>query len=131
MNQEVKDGYIDYDENGDMTRLGCMNCGKTVGRRSEIPSQKYPGLTLREFRRMTNYKTREDITLSDGSKLSYIVCSECFNLPLNPDDILAVAKLGWVNDATRLHRSPEDIKKLQARNDAITVRKDSDNASDI
>lgn len=131
MSATAKDGYIDYDEDGNITRLGCMNCGKTVGRRVEEPSLKYPDRTLMQFKRMSNYRTKQDIILSDGSALSYIVCADCFDLKLNPDEILAAAKLGWVNDAQRLTRSAEDIKKLHARNEAITVRKDSDNASDI
>lgn len=127
MNDRIKDGYIDYDAQGNILRVRCMNCGEMVGLMDEMPSKKFPGKTFMQFKRLSNWREATDIPLTDGSILSYILCAGCVagdNGPINQDDILTTHQVGWEKSARALGRSESDIKKFMDAKNQLAIQKE-------
>jgi hypothetical protein len=133
MNERLKNGHVEYDADGNITRVRCMNCGITVGLMDEMPSKKYPGKTFMQFKWLSNRRSGTPISLSDGSGMRPILCADCHPIEntIDQDAILETAKVGWTRDMEALRRSPEDIQKVAEIRGALSVVKEEQDGREL
>ena len=109
--------YVEYDNLG-IVEVRCMNCGIPIVRRNykaviikSIPPKEVNVMTLVPlgcFR-----KKKYNIGIGTYGYVEVMLCSNCINLPDDPDKMEQAIEDGWNDTWKYNHRSKEETSKLR------------------
>lgn len=98
--------YVDFNAAGDLTRVGCMACNKTLGIREWLPAVQMQGIKLQSHTR------RLTVVIGDGTIAEILLCPDCIDRDdLDMEHLERTMHLGWMKEQLAVYKNQPNLQE--------------------